>query len=59
MRRIAVIFVSVVLIFSAGCRAVDVLFTLFDSKAYTGGGYTTEEKRADFQHQWERAGNGP
>ena len=55
MRRIAVILVSAVLICSAGCKPVDVLFGLFGSNAYTGYGTTTDEKKADFERQGERA----
>jgi hypothetical protein len=59
MRGVAAILVLVLLFFSAGCRGVDVLFALFGSNAYTGGGCTTDEKKAHFEREQEKWGNGP
>jgi hypothetical protein len=58
MRRIIVILLSLVIFSSAGCRGVDVLFGLFGSNHYTGGGCTTDEKKAHFESEQEKwAGN--
>ena len=61
MRRIAVILFlfSVLLIVLAGCKPVDALFGLCGSKAYTGGGFTPDEKQADFERQQGRYSNEP